>query len=79
MDRNKGLGRKLYVAFFDKVAAKGCSIVRSITSPINNGSIGFHTKMGFKIDEGDSQVDGISINTDYDGPGKDRVRFSREL
>ena len=77
--RNKGLGRKLYFAFFDKVAAKGCSIVRSITSPINNGSIGFHTKMGFKIDEGDSQVNGISINKDYDGPGKDRVRFSRYL
>jgi len=77
--RKQGLGRKLYESFFDKVATKGCSIVRSITSPVNKGSICFHTSMGFQIAEGGSLVNGILINTNYDGPGKDRVLFSRQL
>lgn len=73
--RKQGLGRKLYESFFDKVTAKGCNIVRSITSPVNKGSICFHTSMGFQIVEGGSLVNGISINTNYDGFGKDRVLF----
>lgn len=75
--RKQGLGRKLYESFFEKVTAKGCSVVRSITSPVNKGSICFHASMGFQIVEGGSLVDGISIYTNYDGSGKDRVLFSR--
>lgn len=77
--RKKGLGRKLYLAFFEKVAKKGCQVVHCVTSPVNKDSIHFHTRMGFKIEKGDSKVDGIQVNTDYDGSGQDRVVFSRKL
>lgn len=77
--RKKGLGRKLYFAFFEKVAKKGCNIVRSVTAPLNKGSIGYHTRMGFQIEPGDTQVDGIPVNTNYDGPDQDRVVFTRQL
>lgn len=77
--RKKGIGRKLYSAFFEKVAKKGCKAVHSVTSPVNKVSINFHTRMGFQIEKGDSIVDWIPVNIDYDGPGEDRVLFTRKI
>lgn len=77
--RKKGIGGKLYSAFFEKVQEKGCGIVRSITSPVNKGSIGFHARMGFQTEKGDGEVDGIPVSTNYDGLGHDRVLFKRQL
>jgi len=34
--------------------------------------------MGFQI-EGDSNVDGIPVYTNYDGPGQDRVLFTKNI
>jgi len=77
--REKGIGRKLYLAFFEKVAKKGCKAVHSVTSPVNKVSINFHTRMGFQIEKGDSDVDGILVHTNYDGPSQARVLFIRKL
>jgi len=77
--RKKGIGRKLYSAFFEKVEKKGCKTVHSVTSPVNKGSINFHTRMGFQIDKEDYNVDGIPINTNYEGHGQDRVLFTRKI
>jgi hypothetical protein len=41
-----------------------------VTSPVNVGSIAFHRSLGFSVSD---------PVADYDGPGADRVVFSRSL
>ena len=77
--RARGLGRRLYETFFEEARRRGCRSVRAITSPVNKGSIGFHTSMGFDVLEGDAARDGISLHADYDGDGKEKVVFVKEL
>jgi GNAT superfamily N-acetyltransferase len=77
--RGRGLGRLLYEAFFTAAKARGCVLVRAVTSPVNRGSVSFHQRMGFQLEPGDAQVDGIPVSSGYDGPGGDRVRFIRSL
>ena len=77
--RSKGYGRTAYEYFFDMVKQKGCRSVHAVTSIVNKTSIAFHTGIGFQIDEGDQIIDGISIHTDYDGPGVNIVAFSKEI
>lgn len=68
--RGSGLGRALYHEFFDAMRARGRTEVHAVTSPVNVGSIAFHRSLGFS-------VSGPIL--DYDGPGADRVVFSRAL
>jgi len=77
--RGSGLGRLLYEAFFAAAAARGSVVVRAVTSPVNRGSVAFHQRMGFQLEPGDAQVDGIPVSSGYDGRGGDRVRFVRRL
>lgn len=46
---------------------------------MNRGSIAFHLRMGFDIEPGESEVDGVPIAADYEGPGRDRVLFVKHL
>jgi predicted GNAT superfamily acetyltransferase len=78
-ERGHGLGRRLYGTLFDAVRARGCTRVRAVTSPVNTASVAFHRRMGFRLEPGDAQVDGIPVATGYDGPGQDRVRFVKDL
>lgn len=78
-ERGQGLGRRLYGTFFDAVRARGCTRVRAVTSPVNTGSVAFHRRMGFQLEPGDVQVDGIPVVAGYDGPGQDRVCFVKHL
>jgi N-acetylglutamate synthase-like GNAT family acetyltransferase len=77
--RGQGMGRRLYEHFFEVVRQLGCTEVRAITSPVNTGSIAFHTRMGFAILPGDAQINGVAVTTNYDGRGSDRVLFRRDL
>ena len=77
--RGSGLGRLLYEAFFKAAEARGCVLVRAVTSPVNRGSIAFHQRLGFQLEPGDAQVDGIPVSSGYDGRGSDRVRLIRSL
>jgi GNAT superfamily N-acetyltransferase len=78
-ERGHGLGRQLYQHFFAAVRAQGCELVRAVTSPVNRGSVGFHQRMGFAIEPGDSRAGGVPVAAGYDGDGQDRVRFVRKL
>lgn len=77
--RGQGIGRRLYEHFFEVVRKMGCTEVRAIASPVNKGSIAFHTRMGFAILPGDAEMDGVAFTTNYDGRGSDRVLFRRDF
>jgi ribosomal protein S18 acetylase RimI-like enzyme len=77
--RRQGVARWLYARFFAEAGARGATVVRCITSPANRTSQAFHSGIGFEIDAGDVVVDGVAVQRDYDGPGVDRVTFTRRL
>ncbi|HZG79788.1 MAG TPA: GNAT family N-acetyltransferase [Brevibacillus sp.] len=77
--RKHHVGRDLYHRFYAVMRENGRKIVRAVTSPVNKGSIAYHTKMGFEIEKGNKEVDGISVFADYDGPNQDRVLFVKTL
>jgi GNAT superfamily N-acetyltransferase len=77
--RQMKIARTLYEAFINCVQQEGCNTIRCITSPMNKSSIAFHTKMGFSIEGGDAEIDGIQISSDYGGKGQDRVLFYKAL
>lgn len=77
--RKHHIGKHLYNKFFNVVKQNNRSIVRCVTSPVNKVSIAYHTKMGFEIEDGDRIIEGLSLNTDYDGPNQDRVLFVKKL
>jgi ribosomal protein S18 acetylase RimI-like enzyme len=54
--RHKGIGAALYERFFEICRGQGRSIVRAQTSPVNTGSVGFHTRMGFQAEQGDTKI-----------------------
>jgi ribosomal protein S18 acetylase RimI-like enzyme len=64
--RGSGLGLELYERFFAAVAPR--SVVRAVTSPVNERSVAFHRALGFEVE----RVDG-----DYDGRGQSRVLLVR--
>lgn len=68
--RGTGLGRELYERFFGAARAAGRSVVRCVTSPVNEGSIAFHRSLGFEAEPG---------GEGYDGPGQDRVLLVKRL
>jgi ribosomal protein S18 acetylase RimI-like enzyme len=68
--RGAGIGRMLYERFFDEVQAHGRSVVRCVTSPVNERSVAFHEALGFEVDR---------VAEDYDGPGEDRVLLLKRL
>ncbi|MGP4004562.1 GNAT family N-acetyltransferase [Streptomyces sp. 8N706] len=77
--RGQGVARGLYTLFFQRAAEAGRSKVHAITSPANTGSVAFHRAMGFELEKGDREVEGLPLHSDYDGPGQDRVCFSKRI
>jgi ribosomal protein S18 acetylase RimI-like enzyme len=77
--RKRGIARELYGQFFKSVRAKGCRLVRCVTSTVNKTSIAFHIAMGFQVESGDAQIDSITYHSDYDGPGEHRVLFVKSI
>ncbi len=68
--RGEGIGRELYERFFDTVRASGRSVVRAVTSPVNELSVAFHHRLGFEVER---------VAEDYDGRGGDRVLLVKHL
>jgi ribosomal protein S18 acetylase RimI-like enzyme len=66
--RGGGLGRELYECFFAAVAPR--TIVRAVTSPVNERSVAFHQAIGFDVER---------IDEHYDGPGEPRVLLVKRL
>lgn len=68
--RGEGLGRALYERFFAEARAHGRTVVRCVTSPVNEASVAFHRALGFEVER---------VAEDYDGPGEDRVLLVHAL
>jgi ribosomal protein S18 acetylase RimI-like enzyme len=66
--RGSGLGRELYERFFAAVAPR--SVVRAVTSPLNERSLAFHRALGFDLER---------VDDDYDGRGESRALLVRTL
>ncbi|MGW1749043.1 N-acetyltransferase family protein [Streptomyces sp. NPDC002092] len=67
--RGSGLGRELYGAFAEAARRQGAVRLKAITSLGNKGSVAFHRSLGFEA----------HVEADYNGPGEDRVVFSRAV
>lgn len=77
--RKQGFGRLLYEHFFSIARVNQRQTIRCVTSPINLTSIAFHTHMGFQIEPGEANLEGVEYDPDHDGPGQHRVRFIRQV
>jgi ribosomal protein S18 acetylase RimI-like enzyme len=66
--RASGLGRALYERFFEAIAPR--TVVRAVTSPVNERSVAFHQALGFEVER---------VDDDYDGRGEARVLLRKEL
>jgi ribosomal protein S18 acetylase RimI-like enzyme len=64
--RGSGLGRLLYERFFEAVRPR--TVVRAVTSPVNESSVAFHRALGFEVER---------VDDDYDGQGEARVLLVR--
>ncbi|MBI5716040.1 MAG: GNAT family N-acetyltransferase, partial [Chloroflexi bacterium] len=51
--RKCGLGKYLYERFFAVARSRGAHEVHCITAAVNMGSIAFHKRMGFEVEEGE--------------------------
>lgn len=77
--RNVGMARDLYARFARLAREAGCDVVRAITSPINTGSIAFHTRLGFALVPGDGEVDGVPVHLDQGWTDAGVVKFELSL
>jgi GNAT superfamily N-acetyltransferase len=77
--RSAGLGRDLYGRFFRIARAHGLTVVRSVTAPVNKGSIAFHSALGFAILPGNDEIDGVPVTYDPGPQGDHLVCFELTL
>ena len=66
--RGGGLGRALYERFFEAVAPR--TVIRAVTSPVNERSVAFHQALGFEVER---------VDENYDGQGEARVLLVKRL
>ncbi|MDY6793098.1 MAG: GNAT family N-acetyltransferase [Thermodesulfobacteriota bacterium] len=77
--RGIGIGEYLYRQFYRVCKENKRDTIRACTSPVNKGSIEFHKKMGFQIEPGNSEVDGIPVTLDYNRPNDPKVLFKKKI
>ena len=77
--RQKGIGTLLYERFIEICRRHGRSIIRACTSPVNRGSVEFHKRIGFKLEPGDDEIEGLPVTSDYNRPGDHKVRFTKKI
>jgi GNAT superfamily N-acetyltransferase len=67
--RRAGLASKLYGHFIQLAKAKGCKMIKAITSPGNSASLAFHENLGMAFE----------TVKDYSGPGQARVVMTKAI
>ncbi len=59
--RGKNIGRELYHHFFSLCIESHRHTVQACTSPVNNASIEFHRKLGFRIISGNGKSESVDM------------------
>jgi len=77
--RKQGIARTLYECFFDLCRKRGRSLIRACTSPVNVVSIEFHRKMGFQIEPGEKEIEGVPVTLDYLRENEPKVLFAKSI
>ncbi|MCK5204332.1 MAG: GNAT family N-acetyltransferase [Desulfobacterales bacterium] len=77
--RKEGIGAALYKHFFKICRMHDRNIIRACTSPVNRGSVEFHQRIGFQVEPGNGEVDGLPVTRDYNRPGDHKVLFTKHL
>lgn len=77
--RRQGVARALYDHFARWAGARGCTGLKAITSPGNELSIAFHTKLGFVMTGERIEGEDHPMVRDFGGPGVHRVVFHKPL
>jgi GNAT superfamily N-acetyltransferase len=77
--RRAGLGRDLYRRFCAGALARGRSVVRAVTAPVNTTSIAFHTGLGFTLLPGDEVLAGVPVTREPGPYGEYLVHFELGL
>jgi ribosomal protein S18 acetylase RimI-like enzyme len=77
--RRVGLGRDLYRRFCAGARARGRSVARAVTAPVNADSIAFHRSLGFAVVPGDEELDGIAVHREPGPYGEYLVHFELDL
>lgn len=75
----QGVGRALYRRFYAVCQRHGKTAVTCCTSPVNRLSIAHHQRMGFTLVEGDGDVEGLPVFTDYLRRTTPKVLFRFEI
>ncbi len=77
--RMKGTARMLYRNFYNVCRDQSRTIVRSSISVENKLSIDFHLKIGFEMEPGDKEIDGIQVTENYLHEQDQLVLFKKVL
>lgn len=77
--RLMGTARMLYKNFYDVCRDHSRTVVRSCIALGNRLSIDFHFKMGFEMEPGDKQIDGIQVTENYMQENDQVVLFKKVL
>ncbi len=77
--RMKGTARTLYRDFYNVCRNHSRTIVRSCIALDNKLSIDFHLKMGFEMEPGDKEINGIQVTENYLPENDQLVLFRKEL
>lgn len=77
--RMKGTARMLYRHFYNVCRDHSRTIVRSSISLENKVSIDFHLKMGFEMELGEKEIDGIQVTENYLRAKDQLVLFKKVL
>ena len=77
--RRHGIAGRLYKIFAGELKKRGARIISGITADINKLSQAAHRGMGFKFKDSDTVIDSIPVHLDYDGKGRHRVIFYKNV
>ena len=76
--QRNGLGKRLYNHFIDLLKRKDIFELKAITTPTNERSMEFHSRLGMTM-IGPENEKGINVVHDYSGVGQHRVVFKMQL
>jgi GNAT superfamily N-acetyltransferase len=77
--RRRGITRSLLDTVWQQATAWGCRRLYLTSEPTNSVAHATWLSLGFTNIAGDKTVDGVSVISEYKGPGKDRAVYELKI